>query len=467
MTNPAMNRVLTTPILIVFGLAYMVPLGIFTTYGQVTVLSSGHLPIAYIITLVMIFFTALSYCRMSTMLPLSGSAYSYTQRTFGPVLGFSIGWVQILDYLFLPIVNYVVLGLYLHEAFPAIPAWAFILTSLVSVTALNFIGVKLITPVNLFLIALQVVFIGLFIFLSFKGADLSPANLIEPLNPHMGEVGGLLSGAAVLCLAFLGFDAIATMAEETKNASKTLPRAIMLTVVIAGTIFLIVSYMSNLAYPEWQDFLDVSRQDTASLDVIGRVGEKSGFGGKLLGDLFLAAYLTGVYASAMTSQTSVSRILFAMGREGVLPRKIFYNLHPKFHTPHLALICVATFSLIALFIPLSLVVSMISFGALVAFTAVNACVIKSHLFTQTKENYNLKGFLSYGLLPLIGMGLTFWLWLSLDIHAMTIGLLWFALGMSYLLYITRFFKRPIPEIGHDEIDEIIRAREEAEEAASS
>ena len=461
MTNPAMNRVLTTPVLIVFGLAYMVPLGIFTTYGQVTVLSQGHLPIAYIITLIMIFFTALSYCRMSTYLPLSGSAYSYTQRTFGPIIGFSIGWVQILDYLFLPIVNYVVLGLYLHEAFPVIPAWGFILGALVSVTALNYIGVKLVTPINLFLITLQVIFIGLFIFLSFKGADLSPANLIEPLNPSGHEMAGLLSGAAVLCLAFLGFDAIATMAEETKNASRTLPKAIMLTVVIAGAIFLIVSFVSNISYPEWQDFIPIDRQDTASLDVINRVGDQSGFGGKLLSDLFLAAYLTGVYASAMTSQTSVSRILFAMGREGVLPRKIFYNLHPKFHTPHLALICVATFSLIALFIPLNLVVSMISFGALVAFTAVNACVIKSHLFTQAKENYNLKGFLSYGLLPLIGMCLTIWLWINLDIHAMTIGLIWFALGMLYLLYITKFFRQPVPEIGHDEIDEIIRAREEA------
>ena len=166
-------------------------------------------------------------------------------------------------------------------------------------------------------------FIGLFVFLSFKGADLLPTNLLEPLTPHSGELGRLLSGAAVLCLAFLGIDAIATMAEETKNASRTLPRAIMLTVGIAGAIFLIVSFASNVSYPEWQDFLDISRQDTASLDVINRVGENSGFGGKLLSDLFLAAYLTGVYASAMTSQTSVSRILFAMGREGVLPRKRF------------------------------------------------------------------------------------------------------------------------------------------------
>ncbi len=458
MSQPAMNRVLTTPILILFGLAYMVPLGIFTTYGQVTYLSSGHLPIAYIVTLVMIFFTALSYCRMSTLLPLSGSAYSYSQRTFGSFIGFSVGWVQVLDYLFLPIVNYVVLGLYLHEAFPMIPAWGFILACLISVTILNYIGVKLVTPVNLFLITLQVLFIGLFIVLSLRSAELSPTNLLAPLTPQGDQLGGLLSGAAVLCLAFLGFDAIATMAEETKNASKTLPRAIMLTVVIAGAIFLVISYTANLSYPEWQDFALESRQETASLDIMNRVGEMSHFGGKLLSDLFLATYLTGVYASAMTSQTSVSRILFAMGREGVLPRKVFYHLHPKFHTPHLALICVATFSLISLIIPLNLVVSMISFGALVAFTSVNACVIKSHLFTQNRENLHLKGIFSYGVLPACGMALTIWLWINLDGHAMTIGLLWLGLGILYLMILTRFFKKPIPEIGHDEIDAIIEKR---------
>ncbi|VFS49621.1 Putrescine importer PuuP [Budvicia aquatica] len=88
-----MKRVLTTPALVFFGLAYMVPLGIFTTYGQVTVLSQGHLPVAYIITLAAILFTALSYCRMTSQLPLSGSAYSYVQKTFGGQSWIS-GWLD-------------------------------------------------------------------------------------------------------------------------------------------------------------------------------------------------------------------------------------------------------------------------------------------------------------------------------------------------------------------------------------
>ena len=136
-----MKRVLTTPALVAFGLAYMVPLGIFTTYGQVTIFTDGHLPIAYVITLMMILFTALSYCRMANKYPIAGSAYSYVVHTFGNRMGFLIGWTQILDYLFLPILNYLVLGIYLHQAMPSIPAYVFVLTSLILVSTLNYLGI--------------------------------------------------------------------------------------------------------------------------------------------------------------------------------------------------------------------------------------------------------------------------------------------------------------------------------------
>ncbi|MCO6524625.1 MAG: APC family permease [Candidatus Schmidhempelia sp.] len=449
-----MKRVLTTPALVAFGLAYMVPLGIFTTYGQVTALSQGHLPIAYVITLVMIFFTALSYCRMTNLLPLSGSAYSYVQHTFGGQMGFLVGWAQTLDYLFLPILNYIVLGLYLHECFEFIPAWIFVLASLFGVSILNYLGIKLINSVNFTLIVLQLIFIVLFIILAFSGADLSFENLINPLLFHQGDISGLLSGAAVLCLAFLGFDAIATLAEESNNATKTLPRAILWTVVIAGSIFLMVSYAAHIAFPHWEVF--VGKEDTASLDVVHHVGEVSQFkfiSGKFLSSFFLAAYLTGVFASAMTAQTSISRILFAMGREGVLPRKIFYRVHPRFHTPHLAILFVAIFSSLSLVLPLSLVVSMISFGALVAFTFVNLCVIKSYLINR--KYYTIANIFKYGLLPTIGVILSIWLWTSLDKMAMTIGLIWLIIGFCYLLFLTRLFTKKVPSMSDDELKNII------------
>jgi putrescine importer len=447
-----MKRVLTTPALIAFGLAYMVPLGIFTTYGEVTVASNGHLPIAYIITLAMIFFTALSYCRMANKLPIAGSAYSYVQRTFGGKVGFLVGWAQILDYLFLPILNYLVLGIYLNEAFPSIPAHVFVLASLLSVSFLNYLGIKLINSVNFTLIIVQMIFIGLFIFLTLTNINLTPEAMIKPLQVNAGDFSGLMSGAAILCLAFLGFDAIATLAEESNDAQKSLPRAIIWTVLIAGCIFLVVSYCAHLAYPEWTNFID--NKDTASLDVVRRVGDRSQLGGNFMYNFFQAAYLTGVFASAMTAQTSVSRIFYAMGREGVLPKQIFYRIHPRFRTPYLSIIFVACFSLLSLVLELSLVVSMISFGALVAFTFVNLCVIKSYLSDiKTKTAAVL---FKYGLLPSIGVLLSLWLWTSLDATAMIVGLVWLAIGFIYLIYLTRGFTKLLPSIDPNELNSIIK-----------
>jgi putrescine importer len=447
-----MKRVLTTPALIAFGLAYMVPLGIFTTYGEVTVLSNGHLPIAYIITLAMIFFTALSYCRMANKLPIAGSAYSYVQHTFGGKIGFLVGWAQILDYLFLPILNYLVLGIYLNEAFPSVPAYVFVLGSLIGVSLLNYLGIKLINSVNFTLIIVQMIFIGLFIFLTLVNVNLTPEAMIKPLQVNASDFSGLMSGAAILCLAFLGFDAIATLAEESNDAQKSLPRAIIWTVLIAGCIFLVVSYCAHLAYPKWSDFID--NKDTASLDVVRQVGNLSQLGSNFMYNFFQAAYLTGVFASAMTAQTSVSRIFYAMGREGVLPKQIFYKIHPRFRTPYLSIIFVACFSLLSLVLDLSLVVSMISFGALVAFTFVNLCVIKSYLGdTKTKTVSTL---FKYGLLPAIGVLLSLWLWTSLDATAMIVGLVWLAMGFLYLLYLTRGFTRLLPSIDHKELHSIIK-----------
>ncbi|WON76505.1 APC family permease [Serratia sp. UGAL515B_01] len=443
--NIQLQRVLKTPALVAFGLAYMVPLGVFTTYGQVTVLSQGHLPVAYLVTIITILFTALSYCRMTNAMPLAGSAYSYVQRSFGGKIGFLVGWAQILDYLFLPMLNYLVLGIFLHEAFPSIPAYVFILTAIGSVSALNILGVRLLSSVNFTLITLQMVFIVLFIVLSFSEADLSPESLMKPLLVGADDFSGLIAGAAVLCLAFLGFDAIATMAEEANDAKRTLPRAILITVISAGAIFIAVSYAAHLVYPDWQSLIPY--QDTSSLIISEHVG------GKWMYSFFMATYLTGVYASCMTAQTGVSRIFYAMGREGVLPRKVFFHLHTRYHTPWRAIVFVAIVSLLALWMDLSMVVSMISFGALGAFTFVNLSVIKHFLINQ--KHRGLNAMLKYGLLPLIGFVMSIWLWVNLDPEALKVGFIWLFVGFIYLVWLTRGLRRDPPAVTHDDIAHLL------------
>jgi hypothetical protein len=320
--NAHLDRVLGMPSIVLFGLAYLVPLTVFTTYGVVTESTAGHLPAAYVVTLVAMLFTAYSYGLMVRAHPYAGSAYTYTQRAFGPHLGFMTGWTLLLDYLFLPMINYLVMGIYLEAAFPGVPVAVWIIGAILLVTGLNILGIRLVARMNFVLVAVQVVFIAVFLVAAGRtiaGSDLP--SLTEPFLPSGGEASAVLGGAAILCLSFLGFDAVSTLAEETHDPRRRIPRAIMLVTVIGGALFILLSYVGHLVFPRYSEFTDV---DSAALDVVGTAG------GAALTAFFTAAYIAGCFGSAMASQASVSRILYAMGRDGALPSAVFGRLHPRF-----------------------------------------------------------------------------------------------------------------------------------------
>jgi putrescine importer len=439
---PHLHRVLGLPALVLFGLAYMVPLTVFTTYGVVTDSTAGHLPGAYVLTLAAMLFTAYSYGRMVVVHPYAGSAYTYTQKSFGSHAGFLVGWALLLDYIFLPMINYLVIGIYLNAQFPSVPQPVWIVGAIVLVTALNVIGIRLVTRMNLVLVAFQLVFLAVFAVAAVRSiATVGAPSLSAPFfggNPHYAA---LFAGAAILCLSFLGFDAISTLSEETHNPRRTIPLAIMLTTVIGGVTFIAVSYLAHLAFPDYTKFTNA---DSASLDVMKHVG------GSLLASFFTAAYIAGCFASAMASQASVSRILYAMGRDGVLPRRVFGQLSARFRTPVLAILVVGAVSFVALFISLTLAAAMISFGALVAFSFVNLSVIKHYIIDDGRRGAG--DILRYAVVPAIGVALTAWLWTSLSSTTFTVGGIWVAIGVAYLLFLTRMFTRRPPSLALDEAD---------------
>ena len=427
-----LKRALGLPSLVLFGLVYMVPLTVFTTYGIVTETTGGRLPLAYVVTLITMVFTALSYARMSAAIPVAGSAYTYTQRTFGAPVGFLAGWSLLLDYLFLPMLNYLVIGLYLNAALPALPAWVIVVVSIGIVTALNIVGIVSVARANFLIIAIQAIFIVVFIALAIaKTTGYGKVDLVAPFTGD-GSAGGfspILAGAAILCLSFLGFDAVSTLSEEARDARRTVPQAIMISTVVSGIIFILLSYVSQLVFPS-NRFAAV---DTGSTDVMVAAG------GAFVNTFFTAAYVAGALGSALTSQASVARILFAMGRDGILPRKVFGHVSAKFSTPVYAILTVSAISLLAIWIDLAILASVVSFGALVAFSVVNLSVIK-HYFIDMRERNVLLNLIA----PAIGFLLTAWLWTSLSGTALTIGLIWLAIGFVWLLVVTRGFRRPTP-----------------------
>jgi amino acid transporter len=442
--GPRLKRSLGTPSLLLFGLAYMLPLAVFTTYGLVTETTGGHLAGAYLVTTIAMLFTAGSYASMVRAYPVAGSAYTYTQRTFGRHLGFLTGWTLLLDYLALPLLNYLVIGIYLNAAFPAVPAWVWVVASVVVVTLLNVIGITLVSSANLALVGVQIVFIIVFVAagIAYVAGGTHLPNLLDPFFSGNTSLGGIAAGAAILALAFLGFDAVSTLSEEAKDARKSIPRAIMLCTLIGGLLFIVTAYVAGLVFPDFHNFTNT---DSAPLDVMTRIG-----GGALF-TFFTAAYIAGSFASAMTSQASVARILFAMGRDGQLPKRVFAAIHPRFKTPWLAVLIVGVVGLAgALLLPLDVAASVISFGALVAFSFVNLAVIKHYVIDQRERG--TRGMLTHLVAPLIGFALTVWLWTSLSVTTFVAGAVWVAIGVVLLAIITGGFRRKPPVMDFSEDD---------------
>jgi amino acid transporter len=433
-----LKRALGVPALVLFGMVYMVPLTVFTTYGIVTQLTGGRLSVAYLVTLAAMVFTARSYARMSAAFPVAGSTYAYTQRTFGAPIGFLAGWSLLLDYLFLPMLNYLVIGIYMEAAIPSVPAWVWILVSIALVTVLNVIGIVSVARANFLLLALQIVFILVFVVMAVMAiTKAGNVNLMAPFTGD-GSVSGaspIFAGAAILCLSFLGFDAVSTMSEEAKDPTRSVPKAIMIATVVCGLIFFGLSYVSQLVFPSNQ-FADV---DSGSLDVMTSAG------GQFLNTFFTAAYIAGCIGSALTSQASVARILYAMGRDGIMPRKVFGHVSVRFATPTFAILVVSVVSLVAVWISLEFLASIVSFGALIAFSAVNLTVIK-HYFVDLGD----KNVLNNLVLPGVGFVLTAWLWTSLSGKTLLYGSIWLALGFVWLLVVTRAFQRPTPVLAIEE-----------------
>src|SRR5699024_12211151 len=269
--------------------------------------------------------------------------------------------------------------------------------------------------------------------------------LPDPSVAFTGEdgPGALFTGAAILCLSFLGFDAVSTLSEEAKQPKRDIPRAILLVTLLGGGTFIVLSFFSYLLIPDWHSFTNI---DTASAEVIATAG------GVLLSDFFAAMLIAGATGSALASQASVSRILYTMGRNGVLPRRLFGVLNARFQTPVRATLVVSGFGLLAIVLPLGFVITIISFGALAAFTMVNLSVIKKYFFEDRLRSG--RAVLTYLGVPGLGFLLTVWLWTSLPGNALIIGVLWMLIGLVYLAILTKGSRVPPPPM-NDTVEELV------------
>lgn len=411
----------------------MAPIIVLGIFGVIAVKSDGGSAGSYLLATVAMLFTALSYGLMAKHFPVAGSAYTYVRKALDARAGFIVGWAILLDYLFLPLVIWLIGGAYLNGQFPGVPFWVWIVAFIVITSALNIIGLKVADKANFVLMAFQLLILALFVILTITHLVGHSQSLFS-LKPFTGGggFGAMAAGSAVAAYSFLGFDAVSTMTEETHDAERDIPRAIVLVAMIGGAIFIIVSYFVTLVAPGGT----FDNADSLASDVAKTIG------GSLFGAFFLAGLIVAQFTSGLAAQAAVARLLFAMGRDGVLPNKFFGMVSAKFHTPVLNIMLAGIIGLAAIFLSVATSTSFINFGAFTAFTLVNLSVI-AYFFRHRADRLNPY---RYVVIPLIGAAIDVALLTQLDADALILGLSWLSIGIVYLLVMTRGFTRQPPDL---------------------
>jgi amino acid transporter len=426
-----LKRSLTLTDLVVYGMIFMIPIAPFGVYGYVNAEAPGMVPLAYIIGMVAMLFTALSYGSMAKAFPIAGSVYSYAQRGLNQHVGFIAGWLMLLDYLLIPPLLYVYAAMALNHLYPDIPKVGFILAFLVSATFVNLRGITFTARMNIVFLLAQLVVLGIFLFYAWNALHNGGGNgelTLAPLyHPETFNFALLMQAVSIAVLSFLGFDAISTLAEEIKgDPGKSVGKAALLTLLVMGVIFVAQTWIAT----DLAAGMGFKSADTAFYEIAELAA------GSWLATLTaVATALAWGVAVAITSQAAVSRLLFGMARDGKLP-KVLAKVHPKHNTPYLSIYLVAVLSLVICYLFINSVdtlTSLVNFGALSGFMLLHLTVI-NYYWRRQKSGQIVRHLLC----PVVGFIIVAAIMYNMGVDAQKLGLIWIALGLVYLFFLNKF-----------------------------
>jgi len=420
-----LRRVLKLHDLIFYGIVIITPIAPVPIYGIGQAISRGHILICILFAGIAMMFTAFSYGRMACLYPSAGSAYVYVGKGLNAHLGFLAGWAMTLDYLVLPIVAIIQAALAIGRLIPSVPYAAWVVIFVLLITVLNLRGIRSTARANIALLIGMSVVIGSFLLFAVlylfhqRGVHglLSTQPFYHPATFRLRSVATATSFAA---LTYIGFDGITTLAEDVENPRRNVLLATV-SVCLFTTIFsCILVYLAQLVWPDYQTFPSV---ETAFMDVTRRVGGANLFQG--MGIVVILSSLGG----GLAGQVAAARVLLAMGRDDVLPRKIFGYLDPMTSSPNINVLMVGLVALAgSMVLSLEHAGELLNFGAFLAFMGVNLGAIRQYYFLRRKEERRL---LTGAVVPFIGFLFCLGIWLSLPLLAKLVGGAWFLVGIIY------------------------------------
>ncbi|HEY4941541.1 MAG TPA: APC family permease [Rhizomicrobium sp.] len=427
--------------LLVYGLVFIVPGAPIAVFGIVFNASHGMVPLVYLIGLIAMLFTALSYMAMAHAFPVAGSLYTYAARSLGETVGFFAGWAILLDYLLLPALNYVACAIAMHAALPQVPKPVWVAGMLAFATAINYFGIQTTARMNVILLALGLIILAVFgavagiaLVHHVGGAHLSFAPFY---NPHEISPGLIFGALSLAVLSFLGFDAISTLSEESRGGAGAVARATMLSLCICAFLFVAQTWLASLFVLGRTQFAEGDATNAAFYDIATTVG---GYWLKFL--LTVPGTFFAGIAGALTAQAATARLLYGMARDGKLPR-LLATVSPR-KVPQNAIFLVAAVTLVLGLLmveQLELLTSMVSFGALLGFLVLHVSVVAHFVLRGGSRNWA-----RHLAAPGIGFAIVAYVLWNAEANAKIAGLSWLAAGAVFyavLRYMGRSTALPV------------------------
>ena len=372
-----------------YGVGIILGAGIYALLGAGAGLAGNSIWVSFVIGAFVAVLTGLSYCELSSMVPREAAEYNYTKKAFGGGLAFLVGWVLLFSMIIAASTVSIGFAGYFAQLFslPVIPA---ALALLVVLTALNMWGIKESSKFNI--VATLIESAGLVIVIILGAVFFNPA---VDLTYSPNGFPGIMAGAVLMFFAFIGFEDVANISEETKDAKRVIPKALLLSILISTVLYILVA-VAAVGIAGWEALY----RSEAPMSMI--LGSTLGPG---------AAAIMSIIALFSTSNTVLvsllvaSRMMYGMARDSSLPRALS-KVHPKTGTPYVAVI--ATLAVSAVFVligDLSLVASLTTASIFIAYIFVNGSLIRLR-YTAPKEERVFRVPFSIGRFPVIaGLGL--------------------------------------------------------------